>query len=416
VRWTDIIVRHTGYVDPALRERKLQRDSKILEEELAERPDNPFVLFNLGSIAIERENWSTALGFLQRSLAGSAPTDSITRKLFVQIARCHQMLGELPIALSACTEGLSLDPDDAELLFRKGFLHRQMGQPAEAEASWRRIVGLKRPDQFSSLDEGIYGHLTYRNLAVLAEERGDRDEAMRLWERVLVERPEEPEAHAILSQLRQGVLRRPFSPWIVPGSTRMEIARGGAEDFAPYAATAARWVEALDARTIVELGVRFGASTRALLDGARVVDGHVWGVDPLERHDVVDPRFTYLPSDPLAEVGRWERIDLLHLDVDPHCEADARRWLDAYAERCRAIAIHDSHHPRHGLSALVAGMAASGVWQVFEYRGDAAGWTVLARLGEPSPNDGAAPDDPTRLEAPDGLAPTDDNQDEPESR
>ncbi len=31
VRWTGVTVRHTGYTDPALRERKLLRDSKILE-------------------------------------------------------------------------------------------------------------------------------------------------------------------------------------------------------------------------------------------------------------------------------------------------------------------------------------------------------------------------------------------------
>ena len=40
VRWTDLTVRHTGYTGPALRERKLQRYCKILEAELAERPEN----------------------------------------------------------------------------------------------------------------------------------------------------------------------------------------------------------------------------------------------------------------------------------------------------------------------------------------------------------------------------------------
>jgi len=35
VRWTEVTVRHTGYTDPALRERKLQRDCKILDAELA---------------------------------------------------------------------------------------------------------------------------------------------------------------------------------------------------------------------------------------------------------------------------------------------------------------------------------------------------------------------------------------------
>ena len=78
-----------------------------------------------------------------------------------------------------------MDPDDAELHFRKAVLHRKAGQPAEAEACWRRILTLKRPDQFCSIDQGIYGHLTLRNLAVLAEERTDRAEARRLWRMVL---------------------------------------------------------------------------------------------------------------------------------------------------------------------------------------------------------------------------------------
>ena len=61
-----------------------------------------------------------------------------------------------------------LDPKDAELWFRKGMVHRQRGESAEAEKCWRLILTLKRPDQFCSVDQGIYGHLTLRNLAVLA--------------------------------------------------------------------------------------------------------------------------------------------------------------------------------------------------------------------------------------------------------
>ncbi len=61
VKWTDITIRHTGYTDHGLRERKLQRNWKILEQELAERPNDPFTLFNLGSIAVERQDWRVAL-------------------------------------------------------------------------------------------------------------------------------------------------------------------------------------------------------------------------------------------------------------------------------------------------------------------------------------------------------------------
>ena len=32
VRWTEVTVRHTGYTDSALRERKLQRDCMTLSE------------------------------------------------------------------------------------------------------------------------------------------------------------------------------------------------------------------------------------------------------------------------------------------------------------------------------------------------------------------------------------------------
>jgi glycosyltransferase involved in cell wall biosynthesis len=194
VEWTDVTVRHTGYADQALRARKLDRDTRILQEELAERPDDPFVLFNLGSIAVEREDWTNALGFLQRSLARSAPTDSITRKLFALIARVHQMTGDTAAALRTCAEGLQLDPEDAELWFRKAVVHRHRGEPAEAEQSWRRILTLRRPEKFASMDQGIYGHLTRRNLAALARERGDVEEARRLWRAVLAECPGDREA------------------------------------------------------------------------------------------------------------------------------------------------------------------------------------------------------------------------------
>jgi hypothetical protein len=62
-----------------------------------------------------------------------------------------------------CSKGLSFAPDDAE-------------QP------------------FCSVDQGIYGHLTYRNLASLAQERGDKTEAERFWRAVLAECPGDPEA------------------------------------------------------------------------------------------------------------------------------------------------------------------------------------------------------------------------------
>ena len=198
-------MRHTGYVDKALRARKLERDTTILKRELEDRPNDPFVLFNLGAIAVERRAWAGALDFLKRSLAGSAPTDPIVRKLFALIARAHQMTGDSQGALRACAQGLELDPEDAELWFRKAVVHRHRGESSEAERCWRLILTLRRPDQFCSVDQGIYGHLTRRNLAALAAQRGDYAEAQRLWEDVLAECPGDREALAKLGRLNGSV-------------------------------------------------------------------------------------------------------------------------------------------------------------------------------------------------------------------
>ncbi len=202
VRWTHLVVRHTGYADPEVEAGKLERNIKILELELRERPDDPFVLFNLGSSAVQRGEWPEALGFLSGSLARSAPTDSIVRKLYALIARVHQMTGNSREALRTCEGGLKLDSQDAELWFRKGVVHRHRGESAEAEQCWRRILKLKRPDRFCSFDQGIYGHLTRRNLAALAVERGDHAEARQLWADVLTECPGDREALAKLERLK----------------------------------------------------------------------------------------------------------------------------------------------------------------------------------------------------------------------
>ena len=101
----------------------------------------------------------------------------------------------------ARTQHPKLDPEDAEPWFRKAAVHRQRGESAESERSWRLILSLKRPDQFCSFDQGIYGHLTRRNLAALAAERGDQTEARRLWADVLAECPDDRDAVAKLEQI-----------------------------------------------------------------------------------------------------------------------------------------------------------------------------------------------------------------------
>jgi glycosyltransferase involved in cell wall biosynthesis len=145
--WTDITIRHTGYVDRAARARKLDRNARILKAELSERPDDAYILFKLGQTAVACNDWNGAIGYLERSKKGSAPFDSVPRQIYALIAHAHQMLGDLEAAVRTCSQGLESDPANAELWFRKGFVHRLRGEQADARACWRRMLSLRRPEQ-----------------------------------------------------------------------------------------------------------------------------------------------------------------------------------------------------------------------------------------------------------------------------
>ena len=58
-----------------------------------------------------------------------------------------------------------------------------------------------------------------------------------------------------------------------PGSHRRVVPVRGPGDFDPYLPIAHDWVKALDAKVVVELGVRAGVSTRALFAGVHETGG-----------------------------------------------------------------------------------------------------------------------------------------------
>jgi hypothetical protein len=110
-------------------------------------------------------------------------------------------------------------------------------------------------------------------------------------------------------------------------------------------------------------------------------------VDLLEQHGITNPHFTFIHADAAEVADRWEAIDLLHIDTDTHTEAQTLRWFELYAARCRAIALHDTHHPDLGVGRAVQVFLGGTDWQVYEYWGNPSGWTLLARPGEASPHE-----------------------------
>jgi tetratricopeptide (TPR) repeat protein len=193
LRWTDIAVTHTGYADPALRAAKLQRNLRLLLLEQAERPDDPFTLFNLGWAYAELGRLADAIPLLERSLARSQKGDSIVRKLYALLSQCHDRLGRPREALAACRAGRVWCPDDAELLFAEGGLLRRLGDAAGAEAAFRQLLPADgdppSAGSFASVDEGLRGHLAWNQLALLSRQQGRHAEAEGHWRAALAQAP-----------------------------------------------------------------------------------------------------------------------------------------------------------------------------------------------------------------------------------
>jgi tetratricopeptide (TPR) repeat protein len=190
VNRTDVIILHTGYVDPALRGRKLERDLRLLLMEQAERPDHPFILFNIGQIYQEQGRLEEALPLFRRSVEVSHPTDSIVRKLHALIAQCHNQLRQHREAVAACLQGKAVYPDDVEILFQEALALRNLRDVHGAVERWEQILTTPRGAYLASLNVGIRGYLTRYNLATAYQDLGRFADAEAQWKAILQERPD----------------------------------------------------------------------------------------------------------------------------------------------------------------------------------------------------------------------------------
>jgi tetratricopeptide (TPR) repeat protein len=216
VRFTDLAIDHSGYLDPALRHKKLERNLRLLHLDLAERPNDAFTLFNLGWSFADLGRCGEAIPLLQKSLHHSRNADSITPKLYSLLTQCHRRLGQYAEAWAVCQAGHVRCPDDAELLFLKGQLCKQRGDGAAARACWTQLLaGTPHPQPFSpagrgeptadgvftSVDAGLRGPLVRHHLALLDREEGRLADAEQHWQTLLADSPSYPAARIGLAEL-----------------------------------------------------------------------------------------------------------------------------------------------------------------------------------------------------------------------
>jgi len=190
VALTDIYVRHSGSDhSPAGWQRKLDRDLRILNRELGDAPNHPFVLFNLGMTYADAKRFDEAIGYLERCLAVSNPDESHLRKAYALLVSTLGQAGRHDEAWQRCQAGQGLYPDDKELLFRSAILHHHFGRLVEAEADYLRVLNDHEDRHFTSIDQGLDGFKARHNLAIVYEDMGSCDKAEEQWRRIVAEVP-----------------------------------------------------------------------------------------------------------------------------------------------------------------------------------------------------------------------------------
>lgn len=136
VAWTDIHVVHSGSEhSPESKQRKYERDLRHLTLDLAERPDHPFILFNLGMTYDDMGAHHEAVEWLRKCLAVSHIEESHVRKACALLANSLFELGELDEALKVCREGIKHFEHDLELRFREGILLHKKWRAASRSGS-----------------------------------------------------------------------------------------------------------------------------------------------------------------------------------------------------------------------------------------------------------------------------------------
>ncbi len=182
VEFTDIYVVHSGseHTESAHRQ-KLERDFRILQLDLAERPDHPFVLFNLGMTHADAGAHAEAIDCLERSIAVSTPGESHLHKAHALLVGSLTRLERFEEADAKSREAVDQFPQDTELWFRRGIVLHHRGRLTEAIEAYQH--GLQQPGEryFDSIDAGLGDYKTRHNLAMVYQDLGQWTKAEAQW-------------------------------------------------------------------------------------------------------------------------------------------------------------------------------------------------------------------------------------------
>jgi glycosyltransferase involved in cell wall biosynthesis len=198
----DILIQHTGYIDPATQKRKVERNIAILEKERREHPQEPAILAH-ALFDLARSYRGT--GKLQEALEAIVEASHINKeqniyysKVYWEMALIYQALERWEEALKAYQKLKEIKPKLADLYFQESLVYEQMGDLKKAQACLQVISD---PQALFRTDDPHLGVKIYYQMAVLCYKQGETGKAEKYLKSALQLDPSHTNAWIGLAQL-----------------------------------------------------------------------------------------------------------------------------------------------------------------------------------------------------------------------
>lgn len=207
---SQVRVEHYGYLG-AVRDAKdkSKRNLELLERQVAEGIDTPFLHYNLGSEHLAMEDSETALVHFERSWAGIRGTSGLNQNPFVpslvsRRVRTRRDTGDLDGCDEAAREGLRVFPGFTDLVFEQALAAKARGDSDLAVELFERCLEMgDAPSRYTAV-AGAGTYLAMMQLAAVRRERGEFEEAEELLMGCLSAHPGFVTAAASLAQTMLG--------------------------------------------------------------------------------------------------------------------------------------------------------------------------------------------------------------------
>jgi GT2 family glycosyltransferase/Tfp pilus assembly protein PilF len=187
----DAHVLHSGYdTSEEGQAKKRERDLKLLMLDLKDRPNHPFVLFNLGMTFHYIDRHKDAIKWLKMCLKFSTEAESHVRKAYALLAISYLRTGNTGDAYKSLATALKEYPDDPEIHFHLGRWHGENGKLDDSQKHYLACLSADISGHYSSIDRAIVGYKTMHNLAGVENQRGDYDSARHWYLKAVEAAPE----------------------------------------------------------------------------------------------------------------------------------------------------------------------------------------------------------------------------------